>query len=101
MSAKRNTYRVLLHPLEAGQPGTLLQGIEFTHSNHDDLARIVKLAQASSGLSADSAASMAVGLKLLAETVLQHRDNTLFDVLRQPLGEFIGVLKARAATVSP
>lgn len=45
----------------------------------------------------DSAAAMAVGLKLLSQTVLEHKDNPLFDGMRQPLREFMRMLKARAA----
>jgi hypothetical protein len=49
----------------------------------------------SSGVDADSAASLAVGLKLLSETVLQNKHDPLFDVLRAPLREFIQTLKSR------
>lgn len=98
MATRRNTYRVTLTPLASdADVKASLEAVEFIHHNHDDVARIVGLAQASSGLSAESAAAMAVGLKLLAETVLQHKDNPLFDGMRQPLRDFIQTLKSRAA----
>jgi hypothetical protein len=101
MATKRNTYRVTLTPLASGTSvKASLDPVEFIHHNHDDLARIVGVAQASSGLAAESAAAMAVGLKLLAETVLEHKDNPLFDGVRQPLRDFIQTLKSRAASSS-
>lgn len=99
MAAKRNTYRVTLTPLASDASiQASLEAVEFIHHNHDDVARIVGLAQASSGLNAESAAAMAVGLKLLAETVLEHKDNPLFDGMRRPLRDFIQELKSRSAT---
>ena len=99
MATKRNTYRVTLTPLASDTSvKASLDPVEFIHHNHDDLARIVGVAQASSGLAAESAAAMAVGLKLLAETVLEHKENPLFDGVRQPLRDFILTLKSRAAT---
>lgn len=53
------------------------------------------LLQSSSNLDADAAASLAVGLKLLSETALQHKHEPLFDVLQAPLREFIQTLKSR------
>lgn len=99
MSLKRHTYRVLLHPLDADSPQAG-KAIEFLHRNHDELSGIVDRVQATSGLPAESAAALAVGLKLLAQTMLDHQDDPLFQGLRQPLRDFIGVLKARAATFS-
>jgi hypothetical protein len=99
MGARQNSYRVSLAPLDtaSGASDATLGAVEFVHHNHDDIARIVAFAQTSSGLNADSAAAMAVGLKLLSQTVLEHKDNPLFDGMRQPLREFIRMLKARAA----
>lgn len=102
MGARQKSYRVSLTPLDAGGgvAGAALGTVEFIHHNHDDIARIVALAQTSSGLNTDSAAAMAVGLKLLSQTVLEHKDNPLFDGMRQPLHDFIRLLKSRAAVAS-
>lgn len=95
MNAKRNTYRVCLTPLAADTDiKASLEPVEFIHHNHDDVARIVGMLQASSGLHAEAAAAMAVGLKLLAQTVLDHKGNPLFDGMRQPLRDFIQTLKS-------
>jgi len=97
MSTKRNTYRVCLTPLAADtNVKASLEPVEFIHHNHDDVARIVGLLQASSGLGAEAAAAMAVGLKLLAQTVLDHKGNPLFDGMRQPLRDFIQALKSQS-----
>jgi hypothetical protein len=101
MHAKRNTYRVSLTPVAADTDiKASLVPVEFIHHNHDDVAHIVGLVQASSGLDAEPAAALAVGLKLLAQTVLDHKDNPLFDGMRQPLRDFIQALKSHSATAS-
>jgi hypothetical protein len=93
---KGHSYRVRLTPLnDLGETLEDASPVEFVHRNHDDLARIVQRVRASAGLDTDSAASLAVGLKLLSETVLQHRANPLFDGLRAPLRDFILALKSR------
>lgn len=88
-------YQITLAPLvEAGDDGEAAPALVFTHRNHDDLVQIAERVRQASGLDADSAAATAVGLKLLAGVMLSERDNPLFDVLRQPLREFIQSLKA-------
>jgi hypothetical protein len=74
--------------------GEAAPALVFTHHNHDDLMQIVERCRQVSGLEADSAAATAVGVKLLAGVMLDERDNPLFDVLRQPLREFITALKS-------
>jgi hypothetical protein len=92
---KGHTYRVTVTEITGtGDRVEPLSEVVSTHRNHDDLARIVMLVRESSGLDADSSAALAVGLKLLGHTVLEHKVNPLFDVLRTPLREFITALKA-------
>jgi hypothetical protein len=93
---KGRTYRVTVTEItDAGDGVAPLNELVFTHRNHDDLARIVLLVRESSGLDADHSAALAVGLKLLGQTVLEHKANPLLDGLRTPLREFITALKAR------
>lgn len=98
MSKKGHKFQITLTPLEqdASGPSEARAPLVFMHENHDDLELIVERARRTSGLDADSAAAMAVGLKLLAEVTLKQRGNPLFDVLRDPIREFIQSLKARA-----
>lgn len=97
MSLKRYAYQVLLRPIDADSPHAG-KAIEFRHTNHDELSGIVDLVRTTSGLPAESATALAVGLKLLAQTMLDHRDEPLFQGLKQPLREFIGTLKSRVST---
>ena len=99
MNPKRHAYQVLLRPLDPDSPQAS-KAIEFLHLNHDDLFRIVDLVRATSGLPAESATALAVGLKLLAQTMLDHRDDPMFLDLNPPLRDFIRVLKSRVATSS-
>lgn len=85
MSDKAHSYRITVTPLD----GTSVWGrVEFTHRNHDDIARVVAAAQAGAGLPLEAAAAMALGVKLLSETVLQHRGDPLLAEIRGPLASF-------------
>jgi hypothetical protein len=99
MSKKVYSYQVSLTELEhgGGRAKAAMVPLLFRHENHDDLSLIVERVQRTSGLDADSAAATAVGLKLLSEVMLRQRDNPLFDVLREPIGEFIRSLKAQTS----
>lgn len=70
--------------------------LRFEHANHDDLFDIVARTRQHAGLDREAAAATAIGLKLLAETMLREKRNPLFDPLRQGVRAFIGALKARA-----
>jgi hypothetical protein len=97
MSKRHYSYRITVTPTGAPVEGAPLPPpLSFEATNHDDIIAIVERARAGSGLAADDAASMAVGLKLLGEAVLREKDNPLFDPLRGPIREFIGNLKARS-----
>jgi hypothetical protein len=72
-------------------------GLTFEHGNHDDILAIVDRVQHVSGWDRDSAASVAVGLKLLSEVMLQRREDPLFAPLRDPMRAFIGRLKGLSA----
>ncbi|OGT58773.1 MAG: hypothetical protein A3E01_03775 [Gammaproteobacteria bacterium RIFCSPHIGHO2_12_FULL_63_22] len=88
-------YQITLTPLLADDGADAdAPVLVFTHHNHDDLIQIVERVRQVSGLEADSAAATAVGLKLLGGVMLAERDNPLFDGLRQPLRQFIQMLKA-------
>lgn len=98
MSIGGHQYRITLEPVGSDPSAVPKAGdpLVFMHKNHDDLKLIVERARQTSGLDADAAAAMAVGLKLLAEVMLKQRGNPLFDVLRDPIREFIQSLKSRS-----
>ncbi len=87
-------YRVTVEALTdaKGQP---VEGrsLQFEAANHDDLLGIVEGMRARLPYDAETVASLAVGLKLLAEVALVHRADPLFAEMRPALSEFIGKLK--------
>jgi hypothetical protein len=92
---KQHRYRITLEHLSTakGEPGTH-EPLSFEARNHDDLFEIVSRMRAKGLLAEpDQAASLALGLKLLAEVTLENRDDPFFAELRGPLREFIGKVK--------
>lgn len=75
--------------------------IVFEAKNHDDLLGIVERIRARGDFDADTAAALAVGLKLFGEVVLQHRDRELFAEIRPALAEFVKKLKKDNETTGP
>jgi hypothetical protein len=89
-------YRIEVRPVPVQDGAQSEAPLVFRHANHDDLMMIVERIRQSTGLDPDSAASMAIGLKLLGSVMLSEKNNPLFDCLRLPMREFIGNLKALA-----
>jgi hypothetical protein len=92
---KQHRYRITLEHLATakGEPGTH-EPLVFEARNHDDLFPIIGRLRASGLLAEpDQAASLALGLKLLAEVTLENRDDPFFGELRGPLREFIQKIK--------
>ena len=96
---KQHRYRITLEHLATarGEPGTHAP-LQFEARNHDDLFEIIARLRGKDLLAEpDQAASLALGLKLLAEVTLENRDDPFFAELRGPLREFIQKVKARGA----
>lgn len=97
---KQHRYRITLEHLSTpkGEPGTQAP-LSFEARNHDDLFTIIERIRAKGLLAEpDQAASLALGLKLLAEVTLENREDPFFGELRGPLREFIMKIKAAGAT---
>ncbi|MFM2288858.1 MAG: hypothetical protein RL684_2001 [Pseudomonadota bacterium] len=91
---KQHTYRVTVeHLADAKGTPVTADPLVFTARNHDDLFSIVARSRGSGRLDADDSAAMVMGLKLLGEIVLEHRDEPPFSELRPALGAFIKELK--------
>ena len=91
-----NSYRYhITMEMTKGQRGEPVTGksLSFEAQNHDDILSIVDRLQARGDFSADAAASLGVGLKLLSEVALENRESPLFAPLREHLREFILELK--------
>lgn len=99
---KQHRYRITLEHLATakGEPGTH-QPLVFEARNHDDLFEIIARMRTRALLpEPDQTASLALGLKLLAEVALENRDDPFFGELRGPLREFILRLKKSGTTSS-
>lgn len=67
----------------------------FDVASHDDLIATVERVRRMNIVSDQEAPAFALGLKLLAEVVIQHRDDPLFADLSNIVPAFIKRLKAR------
>lgn len=95
--AIKNQYRVRIEGLPDNRAPSPAEPLQFVARCHDDLFEIVARSRQRGLLSDDDAASMAVGLKLLGEIVLENREDPLFKDLSQALKAFIMKLKASGA----
>jgi hypothetical protein len=68
--------------------------LSFTTSNHDNLFEIIGKVRASGKFDPDTAASLALGMKLFSEVMLAHRKDPLFEPIAGAYREFIGQFKA-------
>ncbi len=76
------------------------RSMQFRTENHDDLIEIVEAVRAKEILDGDRSASLAIGLKLFSEIVLEKRRDPLFEPLLEPIQSFIRQLKAIEATAA-
>ncbi|WP_148714971.1 DUF3861 domain-containing protein [Chitinolyticbacter meiyuanensis] len=91
---KQHRYRITVEHVAGKDPGdALAPPLRFHATNHDDLSAIVTRLRSRERWSDDDAAAIAIGLKLLSEQVLLHRDDALLASLKGPLGAFIAELK--------
>lgn len=92
---RKHHYRITVQKLtEAGASPDDSEALSFNARCHDDIISIVERSRQRGLLEADDAAAMAVGLKLLGEIALEHRNEPLFSDLAQNLGAFIKKLKS-------
>jgi hypothetical protein len=98
---KQHRYRITLEHLADAQGNPSSRApLRFEAGNHDDIIAIVERMQARNDLplSADSAAALALGLKLFGEVMLENREHPLFAAFRPHYREFIKELKKGSAT---
>lgn len=93
---REHRYRISLEHLATPKQGEPTHAaISFETGNHDDLFTIVDKVRSKSQFDADTAASLALGLKLFTEVMLKNRGNPLFADISQPMRDFIQKLKAQ------
>lgn len=83
-------YRITVEALtdNAAQPH-----LSFETVNHDDIMAVVQRIDGKIALDANATRAFAVGLKLFGETILQNRENPLFQQIRPAFGDFMRTLK--------
>ena len=97
-----HTYRITLEYTGGKATGQQAPApLSFTASNHDNLFEIIANVQRSGMFDQDTAASLALGMKLFSEVMLQHRKDPLFDPIAGAYREFIGQFKTRMKELQP
>jgi hypothetical protein len=92
---REHRYRITLEHLAAPKESVALHPpLSFETTNHDDVFMIIQRSRAKGVFDADTAAALALGLKLFTEVMLKHRSNALFSEIRGPMRDFIGRFKA-------
>jgi len=91
---KQHRYRVTVeHVADAkGAPSTH-EPLVFDAVSHDDIIAIARRMQGRGDFDGDTAAQLAIGLKLFGEVVLENRANPMFAALRPHLSAFMKELK--------
>lgn len=89
---RHHQYRVTVEEI-SGEEGNA-RSLTFAARCHDDLFNVIEKTRQHGGLEADESVAMAVGLKLLGEVVLTHREDPLFADLFGHIGTFIRKLKS-------
>ncbi len=89
-------YTITVQPTDAaGMPGAMAP-LTFGISNHDDLFAILTKVEASAPVPPTEAAEFVIGLKLLLEVMIRHRQDALFADLWPHMSDFVKRLKATA-----
>ncbi|MFJ7566754.1 DUF3861 domain-containing protein [Herminiimonas sp. NPDC097707] len=91
-----HNYRVTLEYLGGKHAESDLHApVQFEVGNHDDLFNIIDRVQSAQLTDTDTAAALALGMKLFGEVMLKHRKDPLFEKLQPAYREFIGAFKER------
>lgn len=91
---KEHRYRITVEHLSTPREDSPLHApLRFESGNHDEILGIVDRMRERGRFDDDTAAALAVGLKLFGEVVLQHRKESPFAEIREPLHAFIGAIK--------
>ena len=88
------TYRLSLTHLSDQRGNPVVKHVcEFDFKNHDDLTAIIERALQNGIVPNDEVMEFCIGLKLLAEVAMKHRDEPAFAEFWPHLGSFIRTIK--------
>lgn len=90
-------YAITVQATDTSGAPIMTAPLAFNVSNHDDLFAILSKVEASNAVPPAEAAEFVIGLKLLLEVMIRHREDALFDGLWPHMGDFMKRLKARAS----
>lgn len=92
---KQHRYRITVEHLAdaTGEPSRDAEPLQFEAGSHDDLFAIVDRMRGRGDFDADTAATLALGIKLFGEVMLTHREHSLFAELAPHFGAFMKRLK--------
>ncbi|WP_201840426.1 DUF3861 family protein [Microvirga zambiensis] len=89
-----HTYRIsLTHVSDHRGNPVQLPICEFKFTNHDDLGKIIERATRNAIVPEKNIEAFCLGLKLLTEVVMEHRDKPAFAEFWISLGSFIRSIK--------
>lgn len=97
---KQHQYQVTLeHLCDAdGHASCHDKALNFKVGNHDDIFRIVELMKQREDLSPAHATSLAVGLKLFSEVMLENKGHPLFTEFTPHFLSFMKKLKGKSVS---
>ncbi len=91
---KRHQFRITVEHLCDPQGNSATEApLAFQHNSHDNILDLVSKLQHSGKFEADAAASLAVGLKLFGDVMLENPDNPVFGDFKDAFGDFMRGLK--------
>lgn len=99
---KQHRYRITVEHLAdaKGAPSTH-EPLSFAAVSHDDIIAIARRMQGRGDFDADTAAQLAIGIKLFGEVVLENRTNPMFAALRPHFSAFMKELKKGPSASEP
>ncbi|WP_158820911.1 DUF3861 domain-containing protein [Granulicella sp. S156] len=86
-------YRITIESLGSSPNYQEYESLQFCADNHDNLCEVVKAIHSKRLFDADKSASLAIGLKLFSEVILEKRNDPLFAPLVLPIRSFIQQIK--------
>lgn len=94
---KKNTYHIDISGIsdKNGEDLSHLETISFDFACHDDLHEIMSRVSSIDGLSTTEKNTLAVGIKMLGEVMLENRKHPLFEEFSRAFGQFMKNLKAQ------
>ncbi|MAK92747.1 MAG: hypothetical protein CMI13_16125 [Oleibacter sp.] len=94
---KQHQYRITVEHLSdaKGDPSTHEAPLVFETGNHDDILKIVELMKQRDDLNEREATSLAVGLKLFSEVMLENKGHDLFSEFQPHFVDFMKKLKGK------